>query len=57
MLQNPPPLPVVSGSLTAARPLTGTGLPDGVPINAIRVSPAMTGRGAVGRLREDACAR
>ena len=37
--------------------LTGTGLPDGVPINAIRVSPAMTGRGAVGRLREDACAR
>ena len=57
MLQNPPPLPVVSGSLTAARPLTGTGLPDGVPINAIRVSPVMTGRGAVGRLREDACAR
>ena len=36
MLQNPPPLPPVSCSLT------GAGLPDGAPINAGRASPAMT---------------
>ena len=45
--KTPPPLPLVSGSLTGARSLTGAGLPGGVPINAGRVSPAMMGAIAV----------
>ena len=50
MLQNPRHYPwghtpsLASGSLTGATPLTGAGLPGGVPINAGGASPATTGR-------------
>ena len=46
MLQNPRHYPwghtpsLASGSLTGATPLTGAGLPGGVPINAGGASPA-----------------
>ena len=47
----PPPLPLVQCSLT------GAVLPGGVPINAGRASPAMTGEVTSGQLRDDACYR
>ena len=43
MAQTPPPLPLVSGSLTDAMPFTGAGLPGGVPINVGGASPRMMG--------------
>ena len=39
----PPPLPLVSGSLTDAMPFTGAGLPGGVPKNVGGASPRMMG--------------
>ena len=56
MAQNPPPLPLVSGSLTGARPLTGAGLPGRAQLNVGEALSAMMGELAGGQLRDDACA-